>query len=251
MKKMALIAAAAALLSGCGNSANGPPRLFIAGAPAESPVGATCVDGQVQVPATTEPSDRHLLSDDFFARACASFEQEEDESRARLMTRLGVTLTTIRCRDFFHERGGNQTRERILRGSIAPVSALLTGLVGAVDFDSDADRLNWLEVLALGESASLATLDLYEREFLFGAENVASVEVLVLRALEVHGQAIEAQNVDFHQAARNLVQHERICTPAAILDLTRSAIRNGQVAARTTSGAVEADVVSPPTQPLQ
>ena len=148
-----------------------------------------------------------------------------------------MTLNQLRCNDFFAQRGANQTRERVLRSTVAPVSALLTGIIGIVAFSSDASRQEAIQILGISHSATIAGLELYESEFLFGASNINSVRTLTMRSLDEHSTVILAENVGFYTAVRRLIYDQMLCTPANILELTQTAIREGRVASSTPVGA--------------
>jgi hypothetical protein len=169
------------------------------------------------------------LSHHFYDLACSSFRSPNDPVLARRMIDHGVTVNRMRCNDFFAERAANQMRERVVRGSVAPVSALITGIIGVATFDSDADRERAIEILGIGQSATIAGLELYESEFLFGSDNINSVRTLTMRALDAHGASILNENVGFYGAARHLIDHQMICTPANILELSQTAIREGRI----------------------
>ncbi len=153
------------------------------------------------------------------------------------MIDAGVTLNRVRCTDFFAERAGHQTRERIFRGAVAPLSALITGILAVANFKTDNGRKEALQILSIGQSATVAGLELYESEFLFGAANVNSVRTLTMRALNEHATEILTQDVQFFGAARHLIDHQMICTPANILELSQNAIREGKVVPRTTASS--------------
>jgi hypothetical protein len=219
------------LTTACGNTVYGPRRLIQGGYVDDG-------DDVVQRHCPAErPSAREVtpinLTYEFHDRACDSLRDPGDPTLAGRMMDAGITLNRMRCNDFFAERAGNQTRERILRGTIAPVSALITGIIGIVDFDTDAGRQEAIQILGIGESATIAGLELYESEFLFGAANVNSVRTLTMRAADEHAAGILAQSVGFYTAARHLIDHQMICTPANILELAQAAIREGRIAPAT------------------
>lgn len=236
-KTLSAILAGSILLGACGNTVYGPRRLIYTG---------LIDDGDKSERACPAPGgDRTVgspisLSFEFYDSACRSLAAPGDSALGRAMIDPGVTLTRVRCADFFAERSANQMRQRVLRGGVAPVSALITGIIGVSSFTTDADRQEAIQILGIGQSATTAGLDLYESEFLFASENVNSVRILVMRALDEHAARIIAENVGFYGAARHLIDHQMICTPANILALTQAAIREGRV----TRGANTADMRS-------
>ena len=235
MRRKGLIgvaAASAVLLSGCGTSVYGPRRLiyagYIDGSQPEVQDGAArpCPTDSI-IPTTAD------LTLNFTNRACTSLRSTTDPSAANMMMQAGITLTRMRCADFFAQRGGNQGRARILRGAVLPVSALLTGLIALKNFKTDEGRIEATQILGLGQTATIAGLELFESEFLFGSANVNSVRLLTMRALNRHAEEILKTNVGFDAAARHLIDHQMICTPANILALAQEAIRTSQIEAAT------------------
>ena len=224
-------AASVVLLSGCGTTVYGPRRLIAVGQIDSGPgvVARNCPATPPARPAMT----RIDLPENFYDKACVSLRAENDSIKAREMMDAGITLTRMRCNDFFAERAGHQTQERVFRRSVAPVSAVLTGIIGLIAFKTDAGRQQAIQILGIGQSATIAGLELYESEFLFGSANVNSVRTLTMRALDEHARLILDTRVAFYGAARHLIDHQMICTPANILELSQSAIREGRIAPAT------------------
>jgi len=54
-----------------------------------------------------------------------------------------------------------------------------------------------------------------------------------MRAADEHAAGILSQSVGFYTAARHLVDHQMICTPANILELAQAAIREGRIVPAT------------------
>lgn len=227
--KVVSTAMAAALcigLVGCGaNSFNGPPRMIRAvtfNTGEAEDANTTCTEA-------TQWTNSHNLGRRFFVAACGSISQPSDAERARALFNYGVTLNRARCTDFFAERAGNQTRQRLFRSSVAPVSSLLAGVIGLATFGNEDDRADVIQALALVEGATVAGLEVYEAEFLFGADNVNSVRLLTHRALDTHAAEALNATTDFHSATRHLIDHQMICTPANVLQLARDAIAAGNI----------------------
>lgn len=230
-KTIAAALIGALLTSACGNTVYGPRRL-IQGGYVDDGDDTAQRHCPAQPPATRDITPMNMTYE-FHDRACDSLRKHGDTALARRMMDAGITLNRMRCNDFFAERAGNQTRERIIRGAIAPVSALITGIIGIANFNTDAGRQEAIQILGIGESATIAGLELYESEFLFGAANVNSVRTLTMRAADEHAAGILSQNVGFYTAARHLIDHQMICTPANILELAQAAIREGRIVPAT------------------
>lgn len=218
------------MVTACGNTVYGPRRLLQVGTVLHG-------DDTARDCPATRPNEAAVmpinLPNRFYDAACDSIRQPDNPALARAMIDKGLTLNRLRCTDFFAQRMAHQTQERAYRGAVAPISALLTGVIGAVSFSTDEDRQEAIQILAIAQNATEAGLDLYEREFLFGSDNVNAVRTLTMRALDEHGARILRENTGFDSAARHLIDHQMICTPANILELSQAAIREGRITPAT------------------
>lgn len=191
----------------------------------------------------------------FSRQVCRSLADTSDAEKAGAMLESGFTLVKVRCNDYFAQKGASQEKTRLTRSLIAPVTALITSVFAVVNFSSEREESDYLALLAAGTTFANAGLRIYEEQFLFNADNISSVRGLTMRALDTHRTAIAAtQGLTFDVAIRQLTDHEMICTPASILDLTREAIDKGAVRPRDTSGstavrpvhAIDTGPVTPP-----
>lgn len=229
-----------ALLGACTtNSTNGVPRLVGASKNGSGIYGA---DGPIS--SCPQTSAGLNIVTDFVRRACDSHANPSDPVRAALMVNAGVTVNRIRCADFFRQRGAGQTTGRVLRRAIAPLSALITGVLGIVNFKTDAGRQEAQQILALSSSALEGGLSVYESEFLFDADNIRSVEMLTMRDLDVHGTEIIDNAFGFYQGLRHLLDHQSKCRPTHILQLAQTAIKEGDVQRTGGSGAIRAAAIA-------
>jgi len=95
-------------------------------------------------------------------------------------------------------------------------------------------------LLAAGNALAGAGLDVYEDQFLFGADNVYSVQAMTMRALSAHQTDIDSAELEtFDSGVRALLDHQSICTPGNILELVRASIDNGDFVARKRDGEGE------------
>ena len=214
MRNIATAVIAAALTSACASTA-GPGPI----------VGPR---GIVARPVVT--NDAVGISGDLFQR----FEDAAGALAAGTATadpflESGFALIYADCDEFFRAMGKNQRSSRVVRDTIAPITALLTGIIGLRDFGA-AKEERLLTAMSLWSSLSTSGFDIYDRHFLFGAENSDSVRELILNALTVHStSAYQTEPTTFEDAAIQLVDNQTICTPPHILRLVREAIRNGDV----------------------
>lgn len=239
MKSIVIPLASALILSGC-TSWRGPGPIY-------GPTGVSV--------STTPPLDSNLgdLRSRFVA---AAKDAESVPSKANLQNFMmrGFTLTYANCDSYFQMMGRHQRRARVFRDSISPVTALITGLIPLINFDGEKGAENALKYLALGSAFTTSTLAIYDEHFLFGAENIDSVQKLTMRALVEHmssaRKSVEDQN--FEQAVIHILDNYAVCTPQRILSMSRQAIANGNVKVDVSGKAPDGkpkDVVDPAPPP--
>lgn len=188
------------------------------------------------------------LSVSFSAKVCASLHEPADAEITSGMLQSGMTLVKVRCNDYFNAKQTHQGGVRLVRSLIQPLSVAIAGAFSVIDFGSERRESDALALLAVGNTAANSGIDIYEDQFLFGADNVYSVRDMTLRALAAHQEAIEdaveaGTLTTFDEAARALVDHQNICTPGNILELVRASIDAGtfRARARTPAGGEEAE----------
>jgi len=94
----------------------------------------------------------------------------------------GFALIQARCNAYILAKADNQRQVNVWRDTFAPITALLTGAVALIA-KGDQTNNDALTIFSLGTSAATAGFRIYEQRFLFSAENVNSVRLLVLKAL--------------------------------------------------------------------
>jgi hypothetical protein len=230
MKHSAMIVAA--LFSGGCSSVSGPPQIM-------TPNGVEV--RKVPLTGTYEASPAAA----FKHAAVNAYQQRQSYSGAGEMLESGFSLVRADCQQFFISRKDAQGRANILRSSVAPISAALAGLIGLVHFSkNDADR--YITALALGTSAVNSSIDIHTEHYLFGADNVQEVRDLTFKAISASEQAIRTGNPSgYYAVANQLMDHQDICTPQRIAQLTKLAIAAGDViaASLTTVGTSDAKVL--------
>lgn len=263
LRASAVMLSAALLVTGCGNSVYGPRRVVQAGYldsghkrlgdgiefQCQQPQTVTADKAAAPTPSIVDNNGINLVYE-FNRLACSSINARTDSNAAAAMMDAGFTLTRLRCNDFFAQRAAGQTRGRILRGAIAPISALLTSLIGVINIAdgmrtsglriTDGERADAIQLLGITQAATIAGFELYEQEFLFDAANINSVRRLVMKALDAHNNAaLAAPITGFHHGVRHLTDNQMICTPASILELVRTSIAQGEVVAIQNNGQVQ------------
>jgi hypothetical protein len=215
--RMLIVATAlAVLLQGCSSTRNsfyGPIK----------PIGGGYIGGQTSCEGFTASAAN--LEEHFRGNACASLASPDDKLLAKRMYESGFALVHARCNDFFNQKAGTQLGINTAFDSIAPVVALLTGILSIVNFKNDARRADYESALAFGSVAVVSGLKVYESNFLFAAENVESVRELTVSAINTHANGVRAlDNPTFYTSAQYVIQNQTICTPGHIRDLVKRAI---------------------------
>ena len=144
------------------------------------------------------------------------------------MLRGGFGLIHANCGAYFDEMGRNQKRSQVLRDLISPITTVLTGVLALQDFSKNPSRKeDILSIISLGSGALASGLDIYDTRFLFGTDNIDSVETMTLNAITAHRNDVLANPPsEFAFAMTQLIDNQDICTPPQILTLVRESIRN-------------------------
>lgn len=243
--KVFYAASLAFLVTSCGPAFYGPPR----------PVRLAHIDGSVNAneficdeignfkPTRNSSAtvERNNQGYSFSSSVCRSLRAKEsdlidEKVAAKDMVDSGITLVKTRCSDFFAAKRGNQTKARLTRSLLQPLTVAVTSTFAVINFggeNGEQKQSDALALLAAGNALATAGLDIYEDQFLFGAENVTSVEQMTMRALAAHEQAILSSEIpSFNVGVRRLIDHQSICLPGNILDLVRQSIDDGDFRAR-------------------
>ena len=221
MKYARIIASIALLasLSACGtvrNSLYGPLR----------PIQAGTIGGKSSCEGAAKGVDISL-EQHFRAKACASMKDPRNSDLALAMFESGSQLVNARCNDFFAQKAGTQTTVNTAFDLVPPVVALLTGILSITDFESDENRQDYESALAFGSAATVAGLKVYEKNFLFSAENTESVRKLTIDTLSQHANTVrnlKSGSHSFYTSTQYVIENQMICTPGRMRDLVSGAI---------------------------
>ncbi|HEX9932292.1 MAG TPA: hypothetical protein VGB08_05570 [Allosphingosinicella sp.] len=173
MKKFSVLVAALSLpLAGCYSMA-GPPQVINANG---------ILPGQ--------PRDTGALETRFRAMSGEALKAGATPETISTFMRSGFTLVYARCNNYFTHAGRRQMRSRLARDSVAPLVGLLTGIINLHDFGTNSTQeQRLLDILTLGQTFGTAGLDVYDRNFLFGSDNIDAVRTMTLNALSAHASA--------------------------------------------------------------
>jgi hypothetical protein len=177
-------------------------------------------------------ADQRLISAGLPAPAQAS-------THARQMAVDGIKLADVYCQEFFASSGANQKWLGVGKDLITATGAAAGSLLAL------SSPANAAAAGAIGLFTATATngVDLYTRNFLFGADNIDTVRSLVIAALAAHAAAVlptpDGSAWDFHAATQVVRDHQYLCSPAKIRSLVLAAIKDATPA----GGALQAEVV--------
>jgi hypothetical protein len=157
----------------------------------------------------------------------------EDAIIYRSLAVHGMAVVYGNCSDFFLEAGEHEKYIAFTRDAVAVVGSLASGIMALSSASSNA-----VAVVALTTGTVYSSLDVYTKNFLFGAENIDSVRTLILNVLDVHQKAVvEDQSPwTFDNAVNVILDHQDMCRPSAIVNYVRAAIKSGHLDASKPSG---------------
>lgn len=227
------------ILSACGPAFSGPvlPVRLAHIDGGTSPQFNCRDDGMLDAKVSKNDTDiaEFNLAYQFSKTVCESIRKTGSTPKSTAMLEAGFTLVKTRCNDFFYQKGRGQSQARFTRSFIAPITVALTGIAGLANVSNSTELLAGLSI---GSALVISSLDIYEEQFLFDADNINSVRQLTFRALAAHSKAVlDKKPKGFDKAVRHLISHQMLCTPASILELTQKAIEKGTVKPRVNDGA--------------
>jgi len=213
------LCAVALLLAGCAD--NGPLAVYTQAGVAPPP------DGVTQYPNANPQAN--------FAIAAQFAQSDRSTSSYQEFMRSGFSLIYIRCNEYFDQKGSDQANANLIRDSIGPIAAVISGILALHTFADSEDATEALGLLALGTSTATAGLDTYDKHFLFGAENTEAVRTMVNEELNTHASlALQMEPRNIEEAALQITDNQRICIPSHILASARTAIANERFAGSPT-----------------
>jgi hypothetical protein len=136
----------------------------------------------------------YALENDFIESMKAAYTQNKDltdkfddskyqtvNNKNYTFTLNGFALARARCVDFFDRKDPTQLEVDVWRDAITYGGALATALLGLTKASSDS-----VAAVALATGAGKTGIDIYAKHYLFGAENISAVKIMVLSALDEH-----------------------------------------------------------------
>ena len=163
------------------------------------------------------------------------------QERFRNMAEVGFGLVRAHCAEFFSNRGESQKWIQFSADLVALGGALATGLLAITGTSALA-----VSIVALSSATAFSSIDVYTKNFLFGAENIDAVRVLIMDTLGADATTSLRTPIgewSFAYAVNAIMANQEICKPARILALTRNAIATSTVKAAPSSGVDEMDTL--------
>jgi len=146
----------------------------------------------------------------------------------------GMGTVDDNCSDFFTTAGEHEKWISFTRDMIGATGTVASGALALTGAPKSA-----IAALILATGTAYNGLDVYTRNFLFGADNIDSVRTLILNALDAHRKIVldDKSPWDFNNSMRVVLDHQEICRPSAIVALVKIAIKNGKVAPMQPAGS--------------
>ncbi|MGH7155099.1 MAG: hypothetical protein ACREF3_14340, partial [Acetobacteraceae bacterium] len=148
----------------------------------------------------------------------------------------GFSVIYNDCSDFFRQKGILQQRLSFFRDTTGAVIPVVTGALGLVSGAGNA-----IAALGLSGGAVNSGISVVAQDFLFGADNIDDVRVLILNAIGAHQNTVTAllkadpQDANFDWVVNQIMDDQAICQGPHILSLAKTAIAKGNVKAYTSA----------------
>jgi hypothetical protein len=198
------------MVSACtGNVYHVPPRHIVA--PGEKPADT------LNVKATT---DRTVVSK-FLLAYDASYEDDDEASKARELARYGMTLVDTRCDLFFEQIGRGAQTGDFVRRQFQSITAALVAALGLSAVGQDA-----ITGVGIGSALGIQTLDNYSTVYFFSPD-VSAVQKLVRTVFQQRRAELlsaERSPKSFDEAIGALRVYQNICTAHEIKRMVTEAI---------------------------
>lgn len=214
--KYASLVVALLLLGGCSTTSHGTTSTMT-----------------ISGPVTTTPATGLIGA--FVASHGASSSDKMNAQSAKRYLDDGFAMVHGNCKEFFQSAGETQKWIGVSRDVI-----VTAGTFGSAVLALHNGSLTAAGNLALFTGLSNAGLDIYTKNFLFAAENIGSVETLVLSAVGTHRAGVYALEdpLTYQTATVHILDNQSYCMNSKIAELARDAIKNGRLEAATTSSGL-------------
>lgn len=157
----------------------------------------------------------------------------------RQMAVEGYGAVYANCSEYFSSGGENERTLAILRDGATIATAIAAGVLAITGPGATS-----IASLGLASITAHSVLDSYNKNFLFAAENISNVRILILNALNEHRdkELSDPSPFTFSDAVVSVLDNQEICRPSDIVRLVKIAIEKGQVKAYTPGVSTDAAV---------
>jgi hypothetical protein len=161
-----------------------------------------------------------------------------DQAKYRLMAKAGFGVVAANCAQFFKSRGLSQSWLHVGSDIVATAGTATTGILAV----SGAGALA-LSITALTTATLYSGINVYEKNFLFGADNIESVTTMTMKALGDNASTVLAASGDwdFLGALKVIMANQEMCKPQAILALARETLKGGTPKTISDDGVAQLD----------
>jgi hypothetical protein len=241
VSSIALLSVVALTLGGCAS-----PRIVMTseGQPTTDRMGNSLVDAEHKFKGSFEVL--HAAYEKAYTRQLAvakdpSKAKPEDAVLYQGLALHGMTAVYGNCSDFFLDAGEHEKYIGFTRDAVAVAGSLAAGIMALSSASSSA-----VATVALTTGTLYSSLDVYTKNFLFGAENIDSVRALIMNVLDVHQKAVLEDTAPwtFDNAVKVILDHQDLCRPSAIVNYVRAAIKNGHLDASKPSAETESAIAA-------
>jgi hypothetical protein len=143
----------------------------------------------------------------------------------RRMLADGFSLIEANCQSFFDGAGKSQMWVITAKDSLSVLSTLSTAAVALRDGSDDT-----VAAIAFFTNAANSGLDLYTRNYLFGAENVEAVRSLTIKAvIAEQDELLKVTATEYGDVVRLLMRNQSRCMPRSIAAMARKAIETSEI----------------------
>lgn len=142
-----------------------------------------------------------------FYDAVSSARTSPSDENAQKMLLQGFRLVYANCDEFFNTAGKHQQWIFVARDVVGAIGTIGTSVLALHDGSKMA-----VSNLALATGVTYSGLDIYTKNFLFSAENIAAVRELITKALEQHENGVMALAPFSYETATMHIL-DKICLP--------------------------------------
>lgn len=162
------------------------------------------------------------------ASGAIPLEDQTAQNSFKVLLSEGLGLVRGNCSDFFRVRGDRQQTVNLSRDVVAIGGTTAAAIIGLTGGSALA-----LSIIALSGATLYGSLDVYTKNFLFGADNIEAVRTLTMTTLTTNANEVitkaRSDIVTFQQVTAWIMDNQEVCKPASIAAAVRVKLRGGSV----------------------